>query len=245
MRIRTGKSGKYRYYTCSTKADSGRTVCKGVSIPMPKLDEAVIDALCDRIIQPDRLKEITGALVVRNSGRRDALQKELLELRRQRRDIGMQIQNLVDAIETGDAGQLRALSARLTKRQTQDDELIRLIAYKERELNQPITEVTSKRVDVLSKALRTSLKGDSNPQLRRVYIRHFLSEVSVSEETIRISGSKAALAQQLTTEKALSPSMVPSTVQEWRAGEDSNPPPQIRSLNLVDLPVFSSMVKLI
>ena len=225
MRIQTGKSGQYRYYACSKKADSGRAACPGMRVSMPKLDKVVIDALCDRIMQPARLKKIIGALIARNSGRRDTLQKELRELRNQRRDIGKQIQNPVDAIETGDAAQLRALSARLTKRQNQDDELIRLTAFKERELNQPIAGVTSKRVEVVSKALRTALKGDSNPQLRRAYIRHFLSDVSVSEQSIRISGSKAALAQQLTVEEPLPPSMVPSTVQEWRAGEDSNPRP--------------------
>ena len=225
MRIQTGKSGKYRYYVCSKKTDSGGAACTGVRVSMPKLDEVVIDALCDRIIQPERLKEIVGALVARNCGRRDALQKELKELRNQRRDIGKQIQNLVDAIEAGGATQMRALNARLSKRQNQDDELIRIIAFKERELNQPVSEVSSRRVEIVSKALRAALKGDNNPQLRRAYIRHFLTEVSVSEDTIRVTGPKAVLAQQLTTEEPLSPSMVPSTVQEWRAGRDSNPRP--------------------
>jgi site-specific DNA recombinase len=38
MTIRTGKSGRYRYYACSIKARQGETGCVGQSIPMDKLD---------------------------------------------------------------------------------------------------------------------------------------------------------------------------------------------------------------
>jgi hypothetical protein len=39
--IRTGKSGRYRYYSCSTAARQGETGCKGRAIPMEKLDDLV------------------------------------------------------------------------------------------------------------------------------------------------------------------------------------------------------------
>jgi hypothetical protein len=38
MTLRTGKGGRYRYYTCSIKARQGETGCKGRSIPMEKLE---------------------------------------------------------------------------------------------------------------------------------------------------------------------------------------------------------------
>ena len=41
MTLRTGKGGRYRYYTCSIKARQGETGCKGRSIPMDKLDDLV------------------------------------------------------------------------------------------------------------------------------------------------------------------------------------------------------------
>jgi site-specific DNA recombinase len=34
MTLRTGKSGRYRYYTCSTKARQGETGCQGRTVPM-------------------------------------------------------------------------------------------------------------------------------------------------------------------------------------------------------------------
>ena len=38
MTLRTGKSGRYRYYTCCTKARQGETGCPGRTVPMEKLD---------------------------------------------------------------------------------------------------------------------------------------------------------------------------------------------------------------
>src|ERR1700693_1065726 len=38
MTLRTGKSGRYRYYTCSTKARQGETGCRGRTVPIEKLD---------------------------------------------------------------------------------------------------------------------------------------------------------------------------------------------------------------
>ena len=54
MMLRTGtsKSGRvYRYYTCSNCATKGKTVCKGRSIPMDKLDPLVTDHLMERLVQ--------------------------------------------------------------------------------------------------------------------------------------------------------------------------------------------------
>ena len=36
MTLRTGKTGRYRYYTCSTCARQGKSACKGRSIPTAK-----------------------------------------------------------------------------------------------------------------------------------------------------------------------------------------------------------------
>jgi hypothetical protein len=36
--LRTGNSGRYRYYTCATCAQQGKVACNGRSMPMEKLD---------------------------------------------------------------------------------------------------------------------------------------------------------------------------------------------------------------
>src|SRR5215216_780316 len=57
MTLRTGKGGRYRYYTCSTKARQGETGCPGRTVPMEKLDTLVADHIEQRLLQPKRLEE--------------------------------------------------------------------------------------------------------------------------------------------------------------------------------------------
>jgi len=54
MTLRSGKGGRYRYYTCSIKAWQGETGCMGRSIPMDKL---VAEHIAERLLQPERLGE--------------------------------------------------------------------------------------------------------------------------------------------------------------------------------------------
>jgi len=45
MTLRTGKGGRYRYYTCSTKARQGETGCQGPTVPIQTLPTTVCRAL--------------------------------------------------------------------------------------------------------------------------------------------------------------------------------------------------------
>ncbi len=222
MRLRTGKYGKYRYYTCSKQADLGKTACTGITIPEGKLDNLVIDNLCDRVLKPTRLKGVVGALTARNSGRRSRLQADMKELRKKQRELQRQLETLVDVMENGGLGTARTLQARFAKRQGEYDEIIRLISLKERELNLPVSEVTQKRLTAFSEAMIGQLRDTSSPSFRRAYLRLFLNKIIVDKEGIRISGSKAVLAQQLQTDKPVPPSMVPTFIDGWCPRQDSN-----------------------
>ena len=222
MKIRTGKGGQYRYYTCAKHADMGKTACQGMTLSMGKLDDIVTSALCEKILQPDRVNEIIGSLASRNSGRGERLQSEMKELRRKLREIQAKIDNMVDAMEQGGAASFKALENRYTKRQDEADEITRLIGLKQREIDLPVADVTPKRVAAFTAALRTRLQDAEHPQFRRAYLRLLLDKVVVGKDAIRISGPKAALAQQLTSEKPVAPSMVPIYMDGWCTEKDSN-----------------------
>src|ERR1700730_10915216 len=61
MTLRTGKGGRYRHYTRSTKARQGETGCKGRTVPMEKLDTLVADHIAQRLLQPHRLEQILSS----------------------------------------------------------------------------------------------------------------------------------------------------------------------------------------
>src|SRR5437879_4912520 len=63
MTLRTGKSGRYRYYTCSTKARQGETGCKGRTVPMEGLDSVVAEHIERRLLQPQRLGRLLSRVL--------------------------------------------------------------------------------------------------------------------------------------------------------------------------------------
>jgi hypothetical protein len=70
MTLRTsGKGEQYRYYTCSIAARQGETGCKGRSVPMRKLDDLVASHLEQRLLDPERLEDVLGALLDRREER--------------------------------------------------------------------------------------------------------------------------------------------------------------------------------
>ena len=82
MTLRTGKSGQYRYYTCSTKARQGETGCKGRTVPMEKLDTLVADHLDQRLLQPKRLERILSTVLHRREERAERRAAHIAQLRK-------------------------------------------------------------------------------------------------------------------------------------------------------------------
>src|SRR3546814_3831423 len=54
----TGKGGRYQYYGCSNRARAGASVCKGRRIARSKLDNIVLDAIEQRLLVPERLRDL-------------------------------------------------------------------------------------------------------------------------------------------------------------------------------------------
>src|SRR3546814_16717436 len=100
MTLRTGKYGRYRYYTCSTCARQGKAACKGRSIPMDTLDDLVLDQLTARVFQPERLAELLKELLDRTESGQQKLRSELKDLRKALRATDTRLSRLYEAIET-------------------------------------------------------------------------------------------------------------------------------------------------
>jgi len=104
MMLRTGtsKGGRvYRYYTCSNCATKGKTVCKGRSIPMDKLDTLVTDHLVERLFKPERLTEILKSLSVRRAEKSESLNRRKIALQREVTDAEEKLKRLYRLVEDG------------------------------------------------------------------------------------------------------------------------------------------------
>jgi DNA invertase Pin-like site-specific DNA recombinase len=104
MTLRTGKSGRYRYYVCASRAHQGPTACRGRSIPMDRLDGLVVDHFCGRVLEPSRLKTLLAELRNQVAGRDDTSHRRLSDLRRELRSLEAARGKLLDAVERGLVG---------------------------------------------------------------------------------------------------------------------------------------------
>src|SRR5207253_4979550 len=101
MTLRTGKSGRYRYYTCCTKARQGETGCNGRTVPMEKLDSVVAEHIEHRLLQSKRLEHILSRVLDRREERAKRRTAHIAELRKRAAEADAKLKRLYDAIENG------------------------------------------------------------------------------------------------------------------------------------------------
>ena len=104
------------------------------------------------------------------------------------------------------------------------DEVGREISDLQKRMASGEPRITPEKVGRLAVLLRDKLY-DGPPELRQAYARLLMDEVYVSEEEIRISGSKAVLARAASDGADMPAPAVLSFVREWRTRRDSNPWP--------------------
>ncbi|MGZ9106316.1 MAG: recombinase family protein [Rhodoplanes sp.] len=99
MTLRTsGKGEQYRYYTCSIAARQGETGCKGRSVPMRKLDDLVASHLEQRLLDPERLEDVLGALLDRREERISRRRAVAAELAKRAAEADARLKRLYAAI---------------------------------------------------------------------------------------------------------------------------------------------------
>lgn len=87
MTTAIGKGGHYQYYKCNTRIGPGAGACCTPAVPMKKMDDLVLAAFADKVLTPERLREMLQEmkrhLKQAASGQDETLrtlQKELVKL---------------------------------------------------------------------------------------------------------------------------------------------------------------------
>jgi site-specific DNA recombinase len=224
MTIRTGKSGRYRYYTCAGCAQKGTTHCPGRSISMAALDAIVLEHLADRLFTPDRLAVVLQAFVARSAEDDVSRREQLAQARRALTEAEGRIDRLLQMVEQG----LMNLDDPALKERLETAKIARRASAERMKMldgveNAGAGVITPDKINRVAAALREALKnGDS--AFRKAYLRLFVDLVIVGEKDIELRGPTIALAKAASTGR-LPPAagVVPSFVQEWRPVGDSNP----------------------
>ena len=179
MTLRTGKGGRYRYYTCSTKARQGETGCKGRTVPMDKLDRVVADHIEHRLLQPKRLEEILSSVLHRRGERAERRTTHIAQLRKRASEGDAKLKRLYDAIENGVAD----LSDPMLKDRIVELKAIRDQARADAERAQDAIKrvgpsVTPQSLKILARQARKRMRTD-NVGYRRDHLRALAQRVEV------------------------------------------------------------------
>jgi site-specific DNA recombinase len=220
LRTGTSKNGQvYRYYTCANCATKGKTVCKGRSIPMHKLDTLVTAHLIERLFRPEPVAAILASL---SSGRTEKLaaqSKRLLGLQREMADADDKLRRLYELVEKGLTDVDEVLKERLDALKADRDQAKAALERAKDHLAVPIA-IDPALIERFGRTMRENFSTGSVP-FRKAYLRSLIDIIEVDEHQIRIKGSKDLLEKAvLATRNGQLGCSQMST--RWRARKDSN-----------------------
>jgi DNA invertase Pin-like site-specific DNA recombinase len=225
MTLRTGKSGRYRYYACSIKARQGETGCAGRAIPMETLDTLVATHIEQRLLQPERLQEILASMLDHRQERLERRREHIAELNKRGTEADQRLRRLYDAIESGVADIADpALKERI-------DGLKALRDQAQADAARAQTSLATSGEDVVTPAMVTRFAEIARKRMRlegggyrRDHLRALAQRVEVGAKEVRIIGSKGDLLRTLAAVSGGKTATlgVPSLGLKWRSMRDSN-----------------------
>ena len=224
MTLVTGKSGRYRYYKCTSRQGQGNHACQSANLPMEKLDELILGHLTERILAPERLHALITELRKRTQAAKDNERETVKALEKQLKGTEERLARLYEAIETGTIELDETLAKRVqTLKAAKESALIELAGARRQQFI-PTARILPSNIEAFSYAIRKRLR-ESPPEFAKRYLQVLVDEIVINgnEATIRGSYDKLAMAVHKTKEGDLN--QVPSFICNWRARQDSNPRP--------------------
>ena len=218
MTLKTGKSGRYRYYTCCTKARQGETGCKGRTVPMEKLNSLVAEHIEQRLLQPKRLEQILSRVLDRREERAGSRTTHIAELRRRASEAEAKLKRLYDAIENGIADVSDPmLKERVTELKSVRDQARADAERAEGALDRAGPSITPQALKTFARQARKRMRTESGGY-RRDHLRALAQRVEVDAKEVRIMGSKSVLLRTLVAVSSAKTAGfgVPSFVPKWR-----------------------------
>ena len=165
MTLRTGtsKTGRvHRYYTCSACFRSGKTACKGRSIPMDKLDTLVTDHIVARVLHPERLALMLSSLASRRAAKAATADERITILTTEVHDSDERLRRLYKLVEDGVTEQDEILKDRLVAPKADRD---RAQAALERATSgtRPVVDITPDAIARSAGIMREKLTSGNVP----------------------------------------------------------------------------------
>ena len=176
MTLSTGKGGKYRYYTCNSRLNGGGKKCDSKSIPMDKLDQAVLASLAERAFAPNRVRTLLTALKERFQSGQSKEQRELALLKRELDATDQALSKLYEGVEKGILELDATLQARAQGHKAKREAILTEMAGLRRRQDLPLASLSAVKVQRFCQALKNvaarSEQGVRQTLLARAGVGH-------------------------------------------------------------------------
>ena len=192
MTLATGKGGRYRYYKCNTRIGQSIQACTTPAVPMAKLDSAVLKSLADKVLTPERLKEMLRELRSRLKATRASQDDQVQGLQRELAELEQATGRLYEAVEKGILPMDDTLSSRAQKLKGRREAILVEIAGAKRERELPLAALTARQVEAFGQSLRARLLEGGSGFPKR-YLRQFVDEIRFDGKRLTMRGRKEAL----------------------------------------------------
>ena len=222
MTLMTGKSGRYRYYKCSTQKHMSKDLCDTPNIPMDQLDNQVREQLAERVFTAERVRNMLKSLKKDLKARSESEKTVIRSLERKLKDAEAALERLYRGVEDGVLELDDTLKARVQKLKAQREELLIQLSGTRRRGMLPIDKITAKQVDAFCGVLKTRFM-DAESGFGKGYLRYLVDEIVIEPGKAVITGSHEALAELVTVLNPENPAIsVPAPISKWPAQRDSN-----------------------
>jgi hypothetical protein len=162
------------------------------------LDAVVLRAVADKVLTPERLKEMLGELTARLKALQVSQDDQVRTLQRELGNLELATGRLYEAV------------------------LVE-IARARRAREMPLAAVTSRRLEAISTALRSRLLAGGNG-FPKHYLRQFVSEIRFDGKRLTMTGCKDVLLAPA-GEREMGTTTVPISGQSWLPDLGSNQGP--------------------
>ena len=219
----TGRSGRYKYYKCTTRQNKGNHACTSGNLPMDKTDQQVLNQLADKVFTPARIQTMMTALRRRMNDSKNNQQERINQLNRQLKQTEERQHRLMDAIETGVIDLDETVQRRAQQLKSAREALLIELAGVRREQSIPVDQLKASQVNAFAKTLKAKLLAKDSA-LAKSYLRLLVDEIVVRDKTATVKGSYSGLADAAAIGeiKVGHLKQVPTSISVWCARRDSN-----------------------
>lgn len=219
MTMASGKSGRYRYYRCCSRARSGPTVCRGQTTPMAKLDRTVLALYRDQVLDPTTLKNLVEGVRARieaSTGHAQALATTAAELAAAEAAVDRLFQLVATGVLAADAPDLKR---HLAEAASARDRARARHAEAERIATAPLAAPSRDQYRALAATLRRRLEPPTIPA-RKQALRAIVDRIEMTGDGLKFVGSARKLAFLAANADE---NRVIGFMAGWRPHGDSNP----------------------